>query len=76
LDANVRFLKEKLRSQEVGEVLNQAVARLVESPEHEVAEEVLSDFPLCIETLEARCSQLPRLLEVTQEPGKSLEWSI
>lgn len=75
LDANVRFLKEKLRSQEVGGVLNRAVARLVCEPEYKVAEEARSDLPLCVETLAARCSELPRILERTQEPGKSDKWS-
>lgn len=75
LDANVRFLRESLRAQEVGEVLNQAVARLVDEPELKIAEEVRSDFPLCVETLAARCDDLPRLLETTREPGKLCEWS-
>jgi hypothetical protein len=75
LDANVRFLKENLRSQEVAGVLDRAVARLLDSPEHKVAEEVRDDFPLCAETVIARCNELPRILETTQEPGKLDEWS-
>jgi hypothetical protein len=75
LEPNINFLKRVLNTQGVGDALNRAVERLVEQPEHDMAVQVQADLPLCIETLEARCVELPRLLGTTQEPGRSLKWS-
>jgi len=57
-------------------VLVQAVERLVGQPEHDAAAAVEDDFPLCIETLEARCAELPQLLETTQYSSTMLAWSV
>jgi hypothetical protein len=73
LEPNVEFLKEILRVRRVGEVLGRAVEQLIGQPEHDVAALVHADFPLCIETLESRCSELPLLLATTQ--NRLLEWS-
>lgn len=75
LDPNIRFLRRILIPKEVEGALSRAIERLVGLPEQEVAAEVQSDIPLCAETLAARCTQLPRLLETKQEPGKLLGWT-
>jgi len=75
LEPNVTFLRGILGVSRVGEVLSQAVERLIGQPEHDVAALVKADFSLCIETLESRCAELPLLLETTQQPGRLLEWS-
>jgi hypothetical protein len=75
LEPNVGFLRRMLNPQEVSDVLSTAVARLGGLPEHERAVEVQSDVPLCAETLEARCLELPRFLETIQEPSKLLQWT-
>jgi hypothetical protein len=74
LEPNVSFLRGILKPQEVTDALSRAVARLRGLPEYETAAEVQGDIPLCAETLAARCTELPRLLETTQEPAK-LEWT-
>jgi hypothetical protein len=75
LEPNVTFLRKALTVGSIEEVLDRAVKRLVEQPEYPIAAEVQADFPLCTETMAARCAELPRLLEITQSPGKSFEWS-
>jgi len=75
LEPNVNFLKGILTVQRVGEVLVQAVEHLVGQSEYEAAAAVRSDFPLCTGTLEARCAELPRLLETIQESSALLSWS-
>jgi len=67
--------KRNPRVSRVGEVLSQAVERLIGQAEHDVAALVKADLSLCIETLESRCAELPLLLETTQQPGRLLEWS-
>ncbi len=74
LDPNIRFLQQVLNPKEIDVALSGAIERLVGLPEQQVAAEVQSDIPLCAETLAARCTQLPRLLETKQSPGKLLEW--
>jgi len=75
-ETNVNFLKELLTVQRVGDVLAQAVARLVGQPDYEAAAAVQQDFPLCAGTLESRCAELPRLLETTQSSSTMLAWSV
>jgi len=75
LEPNVNFLKGILTVQRVGEVLVQAVDLLVGQAEYDAAAAVLQDFPLCTATLEARCVELPQLLETTQSSSTMLEWS-
>ena len=74
LEPNVNFLKGILTPQRVNDVLVQAVERLVGQPEYEFAATVQHDFPLCAETLEPRCAELPRLLETIQQ--SRLSWSV
>jgi hypothetical protein len=75
MEPNVVFLKRILAVPGVTETLNRAVDRLTAQPEHHVATQIQGDLPLLTETLEARCAELPRLLETTQEPSKLLAWS-
>ena len=77
LQPNVDFLKGFLAVSTVSEVLTRAVERLADQPEHEIAAGIRDDLPLCIETLRARCAELPLLLATTQEPGSvvDFEWS-
>jgi hypothetical protein len=74
LDENVDFLKKFLKVNAVGKVLERAVERLLNEPEFSAASQVFADLPLCAETVEARCAELPRLLE-TKGPDKPLSWS-
>jgi hypothetical protein len=60
---NIQFLKETLNAPSVSQVLNRSVERLTDQPEIEVAQQVESDLPILVETLAARCLELPRLLE-------------
>jgi hypothetical protein len=76
LEPNVGFLKETLTVPRVSEVLVQAAKHLVGKPEHEAAAAVQEDLPLCIETLEARCAELPELLGTVQTSTTQLSWSI
>lgn len=72
---NVKFLREVLNRTKVSDVLDQSVDRLAGQPEHEVATQIQADFPLLTEILEARCVELPRLLETIDSPGRPLQWS-
>lgn len=75
LPPNVEFLKRTLNARGVCDVLTCAVKCLFNQPEHNVAAQMLEDFPLCTDTLESRCAELPRLLETTQDPRKLFAWS-
>jgi len=75
LEPNVTFLKGVLNVPGVSEVLTRGVERLVDQPEHDVAALIKADVPLVIETLQARCAELPQLLEATQEPSRLLAWT-
>ncbi len=75
-EPNVSFLKGILTVQRVGEVLVLAVERLVGQPEHAAAAIVQQDFPLCTETLQARCAELPKLLATIQQSSTLLSWSV
>lgn len=75
MQSNVDFLRLTLTVSKVTEVLGQAVDRLTDQQEHDVAAGIRDDVPLCIETLEARCAELPQLLATTQEASTLLEWS-
>lgn len=74
--SNVSFLKGILTVQRVRAALIHAVEALVGQPEHDTAAAVLRDLPLCTATLEARCAELPLLLETTQSSSTTLEWSV
>lgn len=75
IESNVAFLRRVLTVDNVERVLAQAVKRLVGQPNHQVATEVHADFPMCAATVEARCAELPHILQTTQAPGKSCAWS-
>jgi hypothetical protein len=75
LEQNIVFLKKYLNAGTVSSVLLRSIALLADQPEHEVAAQVQADFPLCVETLEARCVELPRFLETTQEATTVFSWS-
>jgi hypothetical protein len=75
LEQNVHFLRQTLNPHRAAEVLREAVNRLVDQPEYGAAAEIQSDLPLCAETLAARCTELPNLLETLREPGRAREWS-
>jgi hypothetical protein len=75
LEPNITFLKRVLHVPGVSEGLSRAVDRLVGQPEHEVAKLVQDDLPLLTDTLQARCVELPRLLETTHEPSSLFAWS-
>jgi hypothetical protein len=75
LEPNVMFLKRVLNVPAVSEVLSRAVDRLTGQPEFEKAKLVQDDLPLLTDTLQARCAELPRLLETIQEPSRLFEWS-
>ncbi len=76
LEPNVNFLKGILTVQKVSDLLVQAVERLVGQPEYDTAAAVQEDFPLCTETLEARCAELPQLLVTIQKSSTQLSWSV
>jgi hypothetical protein len=73
LEPNVQFMRQNLNVGQVSNALDRAVERLAGQPEHEIVSEVRSDLPLCVETLAARCAELPSLLETVTRP---LEWRI
>jgi hypothetical protein len=75
LQPNVAFLRRVLNVSEASESLSRAVDRLSGQPEHKVAALIQADKPLLDETLQARCAELPHLLETSQEPSRLLSWS-
>ncbi len=75
LEPNVNFLKETLTVRVVSDVLIRVLEQLVGQPEYAQAAEIQADLPLCTTTLEARCSELPRLLATKQSPSPLLTWS-
>ena len=76
LEPNVDFLRRTLNVSAVTDVLNRAVEALTGEPEHEVAARMVAELPRRIETLAARCAELPNLLATTQEADTLLEWSV
>lgn len=75
LESNVKFLKRILTEPNVSDVLVRAVERLTGTAEYDLAAVILQDFPLCTETVESRCAELPSLLETTQNSTTLHEWS-
>jgi hypothetical protein len=77
LQSIVVFLNVALTGRQVSDVLIRAVERLIGQSEHQAASGIRDDLPLCIETVEARCAELPLLLATTQEPGSvvKINWS-
>lgn len=75
LEPNVSYLRGVLNVPRVSNVLLRVFERLMDQPEHEVAALIKEDFPLLTDTVQARCAELPRLLETTQEPSGELAWS-
>jgi hypothetical protein len=74
LQPNVNYLRGFLNAARVHELLTRAFEYLGGQPEHDVAALIKDDFPLLVETVQARCAELPRLLETTQEPSRDFEW--
>jgi hypothetical protein len=75
LEPNVNFLKETLTVKVVGQTLGRALERLVGQEDYDSALAVREDFPLCVETLKARCAELPQLLGTVQQSTTMLSWS-
>lgn len=75
LEPNTSFLKHVLNVALVSDALNRATYRLAGQPELGVADVIREDLPVLAETLQARCSELPRLLETKGEPGKLHAWT-
>lgn len=62
-EVNIAFLRATLTANKVRETLARSIEKLVGQPEHQTAEQLEEDFPLVEETVEARCLELPSLLE-------------
>ena len=75
LEPNVAFLNRVLGVRGVSKITNRAVDRLVGQLEHDVAVQIQTDLPLLTAALQARCAELPQLLESTREPGRTHAWS-
>jgi hypothetical protein len=75
MEPNIVFLKEILTPQQASDVIDKSVEMLAKEPEHGTATEIQEDIPLCIGTLEARCSELPRILGTSNE-SSPLEWAV
>jgi hypothetical protein len=75
LEPNITFLKHVLDVPGVTLVLSRAVGRLAGQPEQGVAKLVQDDLPLRADTLQARCAELPRFFETTEEPSRLFAWS-
>lgn len=67
LERNVDFLKKVLAARWITDALTPAVEWLADHPEYGVAKGIRDDLPLCIETLQARCAELPLLLATSQK---------
>jgi len=75
LKPNVDFLKESLSVQSVRDLLIRAVNGLAGHAEFEAATTIREDFPLCIGTVESRCTELPQFLEAVQQSSADFAWS-
>jgi len=75
LEPNVSFLKRALNPRCIREALTRAVIKLRNEPEYEAALGILEDVELCGKTLQSRCSELPRILELMPENGQ-LDWTV
>jgi len=75
LEPNVAFLNRVLGVRGVSKITNRAVDRLVGQLEHDVAVQIQTDLPLLTAAPQARCAELPQLLESTREPGRTHAWS-
>jgi hypothetical protein len=73
---NIKFLRELLNVSNVSRVLTHCAENLVDQPENAVAAQVQADFPILAEIVDARCRELPRLLETIDLPGRPSQWSI
>ena len=75
MDTNVAFLRTTLTVDRVERALAAAVDRLAGEPDHNMATEVYSDFPLCASVVESRCAELLQLLQTTDAAGRPFNWS-
>jgi hypothetical protein len=76
LQPNVDFLKESLSVYTVSDLLVRAVNRLAGHTEFDTAAAIRDDFPLCKETVETRCAELPKFLETVQHSTTDFRWSV
>ena len=76
LEPNIDFLRRTLNEPAVTDVIKRSVEALKGEPDHEIAARMLAEVPRRIETLAARCAELPILLATTQEADILLEWSV
>ena len=76
LEPNIECLRRTLNLSAVTDVLSRAVRELAGEPEHEVVSQMLAEVPTRTEVLAARCTELPILLAIRQDPGTLLAWSV
>jgi hypothetical protein len=76
LQPNVDFLKESLSVYTASDLLVRAVNRLAGQTEFDTAAAIRDDFPLCKETVETRCAELPKFLETVQHSTTDFRWSV
>jgi hypothetical protein len=75
LQPNVDFLKGTLSVSTVRDLLGRAVDGLAGHTEFDTAAAIRADFPLCTQTVETRCAELPQFLETVQESTLDFSWS-
>lgn len=71
---NIKFLQGVLNVDNLSNLLSRCCKRLVNEPEATVAAQVQADFPILADTVEARCGELPRLLETNDPSNQPLQW--
>lgn len=71
---NIGLLRATLTTHKVRETLTRSIEKLVGQPEHRTAQQLGEDFPLVTEIVEARCLELPSLLERPRS-ANSFQWS-
>lgn len=74
LAPNIRYLQITLNVENVSNLLSRCCKRLVNEPEATDAAQVQADFPILVDTVEARCGELPRLLETNDPSNQPLQW--
>ena len=75
LQPNVDFLRGNLSVHSARDLLVRAVNRLAGHTEFDTAAAIRDDFPLCKETVETRCAELPKFLETVQRSTTDFRWS-
>jgi hypothetical protein len=75
LQPNADFLKRNLSVHSVRDLLVRAVNDLAGHAEFDTAAAIQEDFPLCTETVETRCAELPIFLGTVQQSTSDFSWS-